>query len=131
MHTLLMKNLSAFKPKKVNLQRVADIHIEICSDAKPVQRKAKIFSPDDTAFLNAEAKRLLELGVIRRSHSLYSCNPSIALKASGERRLTTNLMPVNPQLSTPPYPAVYPETIYQRALGRRFMSVLDLKDAFW
>ena len=83
-------------PKKVDLTKVADIQIHIHPDAKPIQRKPKLFNREDTAFLNSEVGRLLELGVIERSQSLYSCCPSIAQKASGEKRLTTNLMPVNP-----------------------------------
>ena len=45
--------------------------------------------------------------------------------------MTTNFMPINPQLATPTYPSVNLETIYPRAKGKKFKSVLDLKDAFW
>ena len=52
-------------------------------------------------FLNSEVKRLIGLGVLSKSNSLYNVSPSIAKKADGSCRFTLNLIPVNEQMELP------------------------------
>ena len=71
------------------------------------------------------------MGVISRSNSLYNFSPSIATKSNGKKRFTLNLIQANDQMELPRYPSTNIETILPRAKGKRFKSILDLKDAFW
>lgn len=49
-------------------------------------------------FLTSEIERLLKLGIISKSDSLYNVSPSIAQKPNGDLRFTLNLIPVNEQM---------------------------------
>ena len=64
---LLLRNLDAFKPKRVDLSKVSNVKIHIAADAKPIAKKPKTFNKEDTKFLNEETERLEKMGVIRRS----------------------------------------------------------------
>ena len=71
------------------------------------------------------------MGVISKSNSQYNCQPTIARKANGQMRFNINLILVNIFMEVPRYPIPFIEEIYGRAYGKKFLSILDLKDAFW
>ena len=71
------------------------------------------------------------MGVIMKSNSQYNCQPTIARKADEQMRFTINLISVNIFMEVPRYPIPFIEEVYGRACSKKFISILDLKDAFW
>ena len=71
------------------------------------------------------------MGVISHSDSLYNLNPTMAKKSNGDPRFAMNLIPVNDQIMLPQYPATFIDEVCGRAVGKGWISILDLKDAYW
>lgn len=71
------------------------------------------------------------MGVVSKSDSPYNINPQIARKSNGDLRFTLNLIPVNELVVPIQYASTFIEDIHRRGKGKKFKSILDLKDAYW
>ena len=71
------------------------------------------------------------MGVKSKSNSQYNYQPIIARKANGQMKFTINLIPMNIFMEVPRYIITFIEEIYGGAYGKKFISILDLKVAFW
>lgn len=114
------------------LTRTNVLHHEIdTGDAKPIKQKYYLTSPYMQAKINAELDRMLSLGVIKKSESPWS-NPMIAVKKSnGNIRLCMDSRKLNAITKKDAYPLPHIAGILGRFVGTKFLSSIDLKDAFW
>ena len=71
------------------------------------------------------------MGVIQRSDSLYNVSPCVATKPNGDYRFTLNLIPVNDQFELSALPCTLIEPVLHKAKGKKYKSILDLKDGYW
>ena len=80
---LLNTHYHLFEGKPIDLSKVViDVELKIKSNAKPIQKRGKNFTPKELEFLNKEVDRLIKLNVISPSHSLYYNLPTVARKAN-------------------------------------------------
>ena len=77
-------------------------------------------------------RRLLEIGVISISNSLFNVTPTIVKKPNNKGyRFTLNLIPINEQFELNPRPHTRVELVHRRGKNKRWKTVIDLKDAFF
>ena len=62
--------------------------------------------------MGSETKRLIEIGVVSVSNSLYNITPTIVKKPNGKMRFTLNLIPINEQFELVIYPHTRIETVH-------------------
>jgi hypothetical protein len=100
-------------------------------DAKPFNVRSHMWSPYKEAEIDRELNRMLNLGVVEPSNSPYS-NPIVPVsKKDGSIRLCLDARKLNKQTK----PSSYPLPLINRILGRfkstKYLSTVDLKDAYW
>ncbi len=100
-------------------------------DSKPFNVRSHMWSPYKEAKIDRELNRMLSLGVVEPSNSPYS-NPIVPVsKKDGSTRLCLDARKLNKQTK----PSSYPLPLINRILGRfkatRYLSTVDLKDAYW
>lgn len=108
--------------------------IEHCidtQDAKPIKQRQYVVSPYLQVEIDAEVDRMLALDVIEPASSPWS-NPMVAArKSNGKLRYCLDAR----KLNSVTVPEAYPIQDLNRILGRlrstKFLSSIDLSDAFW
>ena len=82
-----------------------------------------------------EIEHLLQLGLIRPSHSEWACAAFYVNKHSeqkrGKKRLVFNYKPLNKHLEDFAYPIPNKEYLLSKINNARWLSNLDLKSGFW
>lgn len=99
--------------------------------AKPVKQRYYPVSPYIQKEMYAELDRMIGLGVVEKSNSSWS-NPIVGVrKSSGKLRLCLDSRVLNSVTKTLAFPLPYISRILGQLKGTKFLSKLDLSDAFW
>jgi transposase InsO family protein len=97
----------------------------------PPKQRFYPVSPTVLKEIDKELDRMLKLGVIERSES-PSSNPLVVVrKATGKVRLCLDSRKLNAITVKDAYPLPLINDILGRLTGTRYLSSIDLKDAFW
>lgn len=101
-------------------------------NAAPKKHKNYPCSPYMQLEINTEIERMLKLNVIEKADCTPWLNPLVATrKASGKVRLCLDARYLNTVTEKDAYPLPNINRILGRLTGTRFLSSIDLSDAFW
>lgn len=106
-------------------------HVIDTGDAQPVKQRHYPISPAVQKSVYAELDRMLALDVIEVSHSPWNSPVVLVRKANGQARLCLDSRKVNQLTIKDAYPLPLIDGIFSRLDETRFISSIDLKDAFW
>lgn len=99
--------------------------------AKPIKQKHHYVSPAIQVLLNDELDRMIKLDVVEPSNSAWA-NPLVCVKKkNGKTRLCLDARALNSVSVVSAYPLPYISRILGRLNGTRYLSSIDLSDAFW
>lgn len=100
-------------------------------DAKPVVKRPYPVSPFIQKSIDAELDRMIKMDVIESSNSDWA-NPIVTVKKpDGRIRLCLDARGLNEATIKDRYPLPHIGRILQQIRASKFLSSLDLKDAFW
>lgn len=99
-------------------------------NSKPVRQYPYPISPKIQAGLFSEIDRLLARGIIEESNSDWSLNIVPIRKSSGDIRLCLDARKLNERTIRDAYPLPHPGRILGRLPQARFLSTIDLTEAF-
>lgn len=99
-------------------------------NAKPIKQRYFPVSPAIEKLIHEEIDRMLSMGVIEESTSSWS-SPVVLVRKPGKIRLCLDSRKVNSVTVKDAYPLPFIEGILSRLPRARYISSLDLKDAFW
>lgn len=100
-------------------------------DATPIRRKAYVISPYMEAKVNEEIDRMLKLDVIEPAQSPWNNAMVIVKKPNGKIRYCIDAKGLNAVTKRDAYPLPNLNRILSRLSHTRFLSAIDLSDAFW
>lgn len=107
------------------------VHKVETGDAIPIKQRYYNVSPYIQKEMDTEFDRMLKLGVIEPSKSAWS-SPMVAVrKSSGKIRLCLDSRKLNEVTVKDSYPMPYMTRILGNLRGTKFLSKIDLKDAYW
>lgn len=99
-------------------------------DAKPVKQRHYPVSPAIQDLMYKEIDRMLKLKVIEECNSPWS-SPVVLIRKPGKVRLCIDLRKVNAVTEKNAYPLPLIDGLLGRLSATKFITSLDLKDAFW
>lgn len=100
-------------------------------NSKPIKQKHYYVSPYMQEIINKELDRMIKLGVVEPSSSPWA-NPIVCVqKKNGKTRLCLDSRRLNECTVPESYPLPYITRILGRLNGTRYLSSIDLSDAFW
>ena len=118
-------------PGKLGRTELIQHDIDV-GDQKPIKQRHYEVSPYVLKKVREEVNRMLSMGVIKPSLSSWSSPVVIVPKPDGRIRLCLDLRKVNAVTKNKDaYPLPNIGTILSRLQSTKFISALDLKDAFW
>lgn len=120
----------SFASKGLGQTNLETHHIDV-GGAKPVKQRHYAVSPAVQKDLNAEIDRMLNLGVIEESGSAWSSPVSLVRKANGKIRLCLDARKINEVTVKDAYPLPLIDGLLSRLDQTKYISSIDLKDAFW
>lgn len=97
----------------------------------PVKQRYYAVSPAIQKLMDAELDRMLKLGVIEESQSPWSSPMVLIRKDAGKNRLCLDSRALNKVTTKDAYPLPIINGLLSRLGDTRFISSIDLKDAFW
>lgn len=100
-------------------------------ESKPVKQRYYAVSPAVERKMYEEVDRMLELGVIEESQSPWNSPVTVVTKSNGKARLCLDARQVNAATVKDAYPMPLIDSIMSRLNDTRYISSVDLKDAFW
>lgn len=100
-------------------------------NATPIKQRHYPVSPAVQAMMDEELSRMLELGVITESNSPWSSPIVMVKKSNGKIRLCLDVRKVNAVTVKDAYPTPTVEGLLSRLNDTKYISAIDLKDAFW
>lgn len=106
-------------------------HIIDTGSASPIKQRHYPVSPAVQALIDQELDRMLSMGVIEESNSAWSSPVVVVKRANGKPRLCLDVRRVNAVTTKDAYPTPIVEGLLSRLSDTRFISAIDLKDAFW
>lgn len=106
-----------------------EVKIKLTSDI-PVSLSPRRLSYADRLIVEATIKKLLTAGHIRPSNSPYSFPLVLPPKKNGEKRMCVDYRPLNKIMVRDGYPLPLIDDCLERLEGKRYFSVLDLKNAY-
>lgn len=116
---------------ELNCTTLVQHHIDT-GEAEPIRQRQYVMSPYIQAKIEEEIKRLLERGIIERVDNPAWLNPVIAVKKSnGSIRLCIDARKLNGVTVKSAYPQQNINRILGRLKGTRFLTALDMNDAFY
>lgn len=95
----------------------------------PVRQFPYVMSPKTQSLVAVELKRLLDLGIIERSNSEWSLNCVPVIKPN-KVRLCLDARKINERTVRDAYPLPHPGRILGQLPKARFLSTIDLSEAF-
>lgn len=101
------------------------------ADALPCKQRFRPVSPAVEGRMFAEVDRMISLGVVEESNSAWSSPMSLVPKAGGKWRLCLDARQLNAVTVKDAYPMPNIDSIFSRLHETRFISSVDLKDAYW
>lgn len=108
--------------------------LEHCIDvggAEPIKQRHYHISPAIQKEMYLELDRMLKLGAIEESQSPWCSSMALVRKSNGNARLCLDARKVNELTKKDAYPLPIIDGLLGRLDQTRFLSCLDLKDAFW
>lgn len=100
-------------------------------DARPIRKKAYVISPYMEIKVNQEIERMLGLDVIEPADSAWN-NPMVTVKkANGKLRYCIDARGLNEVTKPDAYPLPNLNRILARLSKTKYLSAIDLSDAFW
>lgn len=99
--------------------------------AVPVKQRYYHVSPYIQTEMDAELERMVKLDVIERSISPWSSPVVSVRKPNGKLRLCLDSRVLNSKTVKDSYPLPYISRILSQLSESKYISTLDLKDAFW
>lgn len=100
-------------------------------DAQPVFERTRPFSPLQIERLNKELDRMIELKVVEPANSPWCSQPVLTSKKNGKDRLCIDSRKVNKVTRKSKYALPRIDSILSRLGKAKFISSIDLQDAFW
>lgn len=107
-----------------------ETHVINVGNSPPIKSRHYPVSPVIQSLINDEVDRMLALGVIEPSESPWSCPVTLVRKPS-KNRLCLDFRKVNAVTEKLAYPIPNLEGLLSRLSETRYISSVDLKDAFW
>uniref|UniRef100_W8AS19 RNA-directed DNA polymerase n=1 Tax=Ceratitis capitata TaxID=7213 RepID=W8AS19_CERCA len=104
--------------------------IEVEDENIPVKQRHYPISPAIQKLVYQELDRMLDMGVIEESNSSWSSPVSLVIKGT-KNRLCLDARKVNERTIKDAYPLPHVDGILSRLQNTRYISAIDLKDAFW
>lgn len=98
-------------------------------DAKPIKQRHYPVSPAVQKLLYEELDRLLSMGIIEESNSPWS-SPVVLVRKPGKNRMCLDYRKVNQKTKKSAYPLPHIQAVLSRISDTRYISSVDLKDAF-
>lgn len=120
-------------PESLSLTSLAEHRIEIMDEWKgkpPVRQYSYPLSPNVQEKVARELERMLRLGIIERAHSDWSSNVVPVTKPSGKVRLCLDARKINERTVRDAYPLPHPGRILGQLPKARYLSTIDLSEAF-
>ena len=105
-------------------------HFIDTGEARPIKRRHYPISPAKERLLFVELDRMKSLGVIEESLSPWS-SPITTVVKPGKTRMCIDCRDLNKVTVKDAYPIPNIDGLLMRLTETRFISALDLKDAFW
>lgn len=105
-------------------------HVIDTGDAVPIKQRHYPVSPAVQAMMYVELDRMIDLGVIEESSSPWS-SPVVLVRKPGKNRLCLDFRKVNQVTKKNANPIAHIEGLLARFSDPRFISSVDLKDAYW
>lgn len=100
-------------------------------DAIPTVQRYYPVSPSIQARMSSELDRMIALDVVERSKSPWRSPVVLVKKANGKDRLCIDCRKVNSVTTFDSYPLPYISGILDSLGQTKYLSSIDLKDAFW
>lgn len=100
-------------------------------NAKPTKQRYYAVSPAVEQKMYSEVDRMIELGVVEKSRSAWNSPVTCVTKANGKTRLCLDARMVNAVTEKDAYPMPLIDSIFSRLNETRYISSIDLRDAFW
>jgi transposase InsO family protein len=117
-------------PGKIGHTNVLSYSLDT-GDSAPIRSRPHPMSPYIEKEVMTEVERMISLGVIERSNSAWG-HPIVPVrKASGALRLCLDSRKLNSVTVKDPYPLPHLRRILGRLEKSKFLSTVDLSDAFW
>jgi RNase H-like domain found in reverse transcriptase/Reverse transcriptase (RNA-dependent DNA polymerase)/Integrase zinc binding domain/Integrase core domain/Aspartyl protease len=125
-----IKKLPEAQEDKIGLTSLLEHHIDTGSN-KPVTQRPYLVSPHTQEKIYNELDRLLKLGIVEESNSDWS-NPLVVVqKANKSTRLCIDARKLNEVTIKDEYPLPNINRILAQLRTSKFLSSIDLKDAFF
>lgn len=105
-------------------------HIDV-GDAKPVKQRHYAVSPAVEQEMYKELDRMISLGVVEESESPWCSPMALVRKSNGKVRLCLDARVINSLTKKDAYPLPLIDGLLSRLDKAKYLSCLDLKDAFW
>lgn len=100
-------------------------------DSAPTVQRHYPVSPAVQQRMSNELDRMISLGVVERSRSPWRSPVVLVKKANGKDRLCIDCRKVNSVTKFDSYPLPYVSSILDNLGQTKYLSSVDLKDAFW
>jgi hypothetical protein len=126
----VMKLFPSSTDDKIGCTKLLKHTIDTNGKLPPKQRFYPV-APAILKEMDKEIQRMEKLGVIEKSNSPSSNPLVVARKANGKIRLCLDCRKLNEMTVKDAYPLPLINDILGRLTGTRYLSSIDLKDAFW
>ena len=125
----LIEEILGNTTENVGLCTLTEHHIDV-QGAQPVKHKTRRISPKMMEIANETVKELLEKGIIEKSASPWSSAPVMVKKSDGTTRFCIDYRDLNHVTKKDAYPIPSMESILDRLRKARYISKIDLKQAY-
>lgn len=126
----VVESMPFSEPNRIGKTHVLQHTIDT-GDATPFRKRAHVISPYMEQKVSDEIERMLRLDVIEPSDSAWN-NPMVAaIKPNGKIRYCLDAKELNACTKRDGYPLSNINRILSRLPKMRFLSSIDLSDAFW
>lgn len=107
-------------------------HVIDTADAKPIKQRQYVLSPYVQKGVVEEINRMLARGIIQKTDNPSWLNPIVAVrKPNGKIRLCIDARRLNDATVKNAYPQPNANRILSQLKGTRYLSAIDLSDAFY
>ena len=121
-----------FTQHDLDLGHVKDaVHRIRLTDDHPFKERPRRIPPQMIEEVRNHLQEMLDLGVIRRSHSSYSSNVVLVKKKNGSLRFCIDLRRLNTLTVRDAYALPRIDDTFDALSGAKYFSTLDLKSAYW
>lgn len=129
---ILLQTISLFpSSEKLGLGKTSlETHTIDTGEHLPIKSRHYPVSPAIQSLIDVEVDRMLSLGIIELSSSPWA-SPVTLVRKPHKNRLCLDFRKVNSVTTKLAYPIPNIDGILSRLVNTRFISAIDLKDAFW